>query len=86
MKIEIIDYELMDKTPLVAKYDVKIIHSEEKWEIFRNVCYFIKDAKEWVAGPKTKRGDKWVDIYERTPKWPFSEVLKAISNHYSSLA
>lgn len=85
MKIEILNFELIDKGACVARVDVKITHSENKWEIFRSVGYFEKNEKKWVNLPSIKRDDKYIVFYEREPKWPSSEVLNAIVNYIAKL-
>ena len=67
MKIEILDYIEDENNARKAFVDFKIIHDENRWEIFRNVAYCVKDGKRWLNIGKCKRDEKWVDRYERSP-------------------
>ena len=84
MKIEILSCEKGEKEPVLLKFDVKIVYSLEKWEIFRNLKLLAKNGKKWVNLPVCKVDDKWLPVYEREPKWPSSEVLRAILEHSSN--
>jgi len=85
MEIEILDCELINQKSLIAKVNVKLIYSEEKWEIFNRVAYFEKGDKKWVSLPSYKSGDKWYPLYQREPKWPSSDVLTAIVEYLDRL-
>lgn len=78
MKIKILDYIPETYGYKKGTVDVKIIYSEEKYEIFRGIAYFEKDEKKWVGFPRVKRGDSWILAYERRPKIN-PEVFKAIT-------
>jgi len=73
MKIEILEYIEDASNSRVAFVDFKVIYSPEKWEIFRNVSLNKKDGKTWLNIGKCKRGEKWLDKYERSPS--IKEVL-----------
>lgn len=66
MKIEILEFILADKGFKKATIDIKIIYSEEKWEIFRNLSYFEKENRRWMMFPNINREGKWMPIYERS--------------------
>jgi len=67
MELKIINFLPLDKNYLVGKIDVCVSYTAEKQEIFRDISYFKKDDKRWCAMPNTKRGEKWLPIYERRP-------------------
>jgi len=67
MKIEILNYIKDESNARVGFVDFKVIHSNDRWEIFRNVAHCVKDTKTWINIGKCKRDDKWVDRYERNP-------------------
>lgn len=67
MRLEILDYVEDVYNYKVGKVDIRVIYSEEKQEIFRDISYFKKDEKKWCSFPNIKRHDKWVPIYERKP-------------------
>lgn len=84
-EIEILNFTKEDKGLKVGVCDIKIIYTEEKWEIFRNVAVFVKENKKWISFPNVKRADIWVPIYERNPKLDkdiYSEILSRIEKDY----
>ena len=80
MEIEILEYIPDAKNFRQGYVDFKVTYSPEKHEIFRNVGYFEKDNKKWLSLQATKRGEKWLSIYERKPSLSqiFPEALKAL--------
>lgn len=66
-ELEIIDFDKDVRGFKIGTCDVKVKYSEEKWEIFRNLGIFYKENKKWISFPKTKKGEKWVALYERNP-------------------
>jgi hypothetical protein len=83
MQIEILTFIVNESGMKKGQIDFKVIHSADKWEIFRNVSYFQKDNKRWLSLPSTKRDDKWIAVYEREPgmKVIFDEVIKIIKDY-----
>ena len=67
MKVKVIDYVEDVRNFKQGYVDIKVIYSQEKFEIFRNLGYFEKDGKRWLSLPNCKRDDKWLPIYERLP-------------------
>ena len=65
MQIEILYFDPMQKNALQGYVDFKVIHSEEKWEIFRKVGYFEKEEKKWLNISNVQRDEKWIPTYER---------------------
>ena len=67
MIVEILDFVEDVYNYKLGKVDIKVIYSEEKQEIFRDLSYFKKDGKKWCTFPNVKRRDKWIPVYERKP-------------------
>ena len=65
MKIIILDYRKEEYNSLIGKFDVKIEHNSEKYEIFRDVGHFKKENREWISLRAVKIKGKWIQIYER---------------------
>jgi len=86
MKIEILEYIDDPRNMRKGLVDIKVIHNEEKWEIFRGLAYFEKEQRKWLTFPNTKREDKWVPYYERCPevsKDILPLTLKALEEYLS---
>lgn len=84
-EIEILDFEREERGFKVGACAVKITHTPEKWEIFRNVAVFIKEDRKWISFPNTKKGDEWLPLYERQPKLSkeiYSAILSALEKEY----
>jgi hypothetical protein len=84
-KIEILNFERDERGSKLGTFDVKIIYTEEKWEIFRNVAVFSKENKKWISFPNVKRDEKWMPVYERNSRLKkdvIIEVLKALEEDY----
>lgn len=79
MEIEILDFLADERNHRKGFLDCKIIYSPEKQETFRNIGYFEKESKKWLAFPKTKRGEKWLPLYDRNPPMQnlLNDILKA---------
>jgi len=95
LNIKILDFTKEVKGFKIAKCDIKVIYSEDKWEIFRNVGVFHKENKKWMSFPKTKKDIKdeitgeektaWLPVYERSPTIAsnlLSQVLEKLENEY----
>ena len=85
MEIEILEFEKDAKGFKIGICDVKIIYSPEKEQIFRNIAVFNKENKKWISFPKTKRGEKWLDLYTQTPpldKTIYPKILEILENNY----
>lgn len=67
MDIEILEFIPDEKGMLKGFVDFKVIHSSEKYEIFRQVAFFKKDDKKWLKVSNIQRDDNWVPRYERHP-------------------
>ena len=84
MEIEILDYFAQEE-PSVKKglVDFIITYENGKSETFRNVSHMQKDNKSWLSVGKVKRGEKWIDRYERNPSLYnlFKEVLKELEKY-----
>lgn len=94
-KIEILEFDKDCRGFLVGRCDIKVIYSEEKWEIFRNIGIFQKENRRWLSFPKMKKiildeeseeqKTIWVQTYERNPpldKGILPEVLVMLEDDY----
>lgn len=84
MQITILDFIPNPKNNRIGYIDFKIVYNEEKFEIFRNCSYFIKENKKWVSLPMTERKGKWVPTYERNPQMNemFKSLIKVIDDYF----
>lgn len=85
MQITILDYVTDVRNNKIGNFDIRINYTNEKFEIFRNIGYFIKGNKKWITFPSVKRSEKWFLLYERSNsesmKEIISETLKAIEDY-----
>lgn len=84
MEVEILEYIEDPRGFRRGLMDIKVIYSIDKFECFRGMGYFEKENRKWLTFPNTKRGDKWVPYYERSPeinKHVIVLALKALESH-----
>ena len=74
MEIKVLEFHPDEKGIRIGFVDFKVIYSLEKEETFRNISLLVKGDKRWLAMPKVKRDEKWLDLYERKP--PIYNLLK----------
>jgi len=88
MDIEILDFIPDCKGMKVGFVDFKVIHSPDKWEIFRNVSMFEKENKKWLSVGSCQRNEKWIPRYEREPnlKNIYAAALKVLDTYLNKLA
>ena len=80
MHVKVIDYVEDVRNFKQGYVDIRVIYSQEKSEVFRNLGYFEKDGKKWLSLPNCKRNEKWVAIYERTPALNREILVKALED------
>ena len=66
-EIKILERTFEQKGIKVGTVDFQVIYSPEKSETFRNVAVFEREGQLSLGLPNTKRFEKWLPIYERTP-------------------
>jgi len=80
MQIEITEFIADKRGCKIGNVDFVLTYSPTKNETFRNVAFFEKGEKKWLAVASTKRDEEWFSTYERTPslKITFHEVIKVL--------
>jgi hypothetical protein len=84
MKVKILFFEpIVDALPKVGYVDFKVEYELDKWEIFRGCTYFKKADKKWISPGVIKRGDKFLQRYERNPSFGkiVSNVIKELESY-----
>jgi len=80
MEVEILNFIADRKGGRIGYVDFRVTYSEEKNELFRQVGYFEKDNKKWLAIGSVERDGKWLPRYQRKPTMSkmFDAVLEQL--------
>ena len=84
VEVKVLEYISDPKGFRQGLVDIKVIYTADKFECFRGLGYFEKENRKWLTFPNTKRGDKWLPYYERSPeinKEILVQALKALESH-----
>jgi len=87
MKIKILYFDpISDGSHKAGHVDFSVEYQHDKWETFRGCMYFKKENKKWISPGVVKRGDKFLQRYERNPSFGkiVPEVVKELEDYISS--